>query len=162
MQAAIQLKIRAEDRIHWISHRKRKFRAREGGFKSINLTRSSQKVDEFLNNLGNNKIQRSQVINTRHNVDIFNYLFHLHSEMKRKQVNIRKWLIFAKCIGGRYKTRVPMAKLPPTCTPPPKWHKIFYLANFVLRTSIIIPYSCSCHETAVTCQNVESHNSFYH
>jgi hypothetical protein len=32
MQAAIQLKTRAEDRVHWISHKKSKFRAREGEF----------------------------------------------------------------------------------------------------------------------------------
>jgi len=55
IQAAIQLKTRAEDRIHWISHIKRKFRAREGGFKSMNLARSLQKVDEILNNFGNHK-----------------------------------------------------------------------------------------------------------
>ena len=72
MQVAIQLKTRAEDRIHWLSHRTRKFRAREGGFKSMNLARSLQKVDEILNNFGNNKIQRSQMITTRHNVDIPN------------------------------------------------------------------------------------------
>jgi len=56
MQAAIQLKTREEDRIHRISHRKRKFRAREGGIKSMNLACSLQKVDEILNSFGNNKI----------------------------------------------------------------------------------------------------------
>jgi hypothetical protein len=55
MQAAIQLKTRAEDRIHWISHRERKFRAREDGFKSMNLVRSLQKADGILNNFTNNK-----------------------------------------------------------------------------------------------------------
>jgi len=101
MQAAIQLKTRAEDRIHWISHSEGKFRAREDGFISINLARSLQKVDEIFNNFGNSKIQRCQMITTRHNVDIFTSLFHLRSERKRKQGNIRKWLIFAKCICGR-------------------------------------------------------------
>jgi len=158
MQAAIQLKTRAEDRIHRISHRKRKFRA--SGFKSMNLARSLQKVDEILNNFGNNKIQRSQIITTRHNVHIFTYRFHLHSEKKRKQGNITKWLILAKCICSRYKTHVPMAKLHPPPTLPPKWHKILYLANFILWTSITIPCSYSFHEIAVSCQNVESHNSF--
>lgn len=86
MQAAIQLKTRAEDRIHWISQRKRRFRAREGGFKSMNLSRSLQKDDEILNIFGNNKIQKSHMITTRHNVDIFTSLFHLHSERKYKKM----------------------------------------------------------------------------
>lgn len=118
MQGAIQLKTSAGDRIQWISHRKKKFRARKGGFKSMNLARSLQKVDEILNKFWNNKIRRSQMVTTRHNVDIFTSLFHLCSERTRKQGNIRKWLRFAKCICGRYKTHVPMAKLPPAPTHP--------------------------------------------
>jgi len=102
------------------------------------------------------------MITTRHNVDIFTSLSHLRSEKKRKQGSIRTWLILAKCICSRYKTHVPMAKLPPLPTPSPKWHKILYVANFILRTSITIPCSYSFHETAVSCQNVESHNSFSH
>jgi len=102
------------------------------------------------------------MITTRHNVDILTSVFHLRSEINRKQGNIKKWLILAKCICGRYKTHVRMAKLPPPPTTPPKWHKISYLANFILRTSITIPWLYSFHYIAVTCQNVEGHNSFPH
>lgn len=47
MQAAIQLKTRAEDRIHWISHRERKFRAREDGLKPIILPVAYKRLMKF-------------------------------------------------------------------------------------------------------------------
>jgi len=52
----------------------------------MNLSRSLQKDDEILNIFGNNKIQKSHMITTRHNVDIFTSLFHLHSERKYKKM----------------------------------------------------------------------------
>ena len=63
---------------------------------------------------------------------------------------------------SRHKLCIIFSPLAPTPNPTPKWHKILYPANFILRTSITIPCSYSGHETAVTCQNVECHNSFYH
>jgi hypothetical protein len=81
MQATIQFKTCAAERIHWISHTKRKFRARGGRFKSMNLARSLQKTDEIWNNFRHNETERPQMIITaRQNVDIFTYIFHFRSE----------------------------------------------------------------------------------